>query len=184
MSNKSNPITDALCREALRRSSKSLLRSYTNGDDITARENMSIVSLFGGIALANAKLGGVHGFAGVLGGMFPGSPHGSICAALLPHVIEINIKALQLRDPDGFFLKRFEEASQIVTNMINATPTDMVEWIKNLCKDMNIPTLRSYGVLQEHFSIIAEKSASSSSMLGNPIKLTEEELLEVLMKSL
>ena len=59
-----NPLTDAIAKEGLRYGAKSLLRAVRQGDDITAREGMALCSLFGGLALANAKLGAVHGFAG------------------------------------------------------------------------------------------------------------------------
>jgi alcohol dehydrogenase class IV len=83
VSNKANPLTDALCREGMRRAARSLRRAYEDGRDAAAREDMAQASLFGGLALANAKLGAVHGFAGPLGGMFP-APHGVVCARLVP----------------------------------------------------------------------------------------------------
>ena len=81
---RANPLTDGFCLEGLRRVSRSLRRAYHAGRDITAREDMSLASLLGGLALANAGLGVVHGFAAPVGGMFH-APHGAICAALLPH---------------------------------------------------------------------------------------------------
>ena len=71
VSNKANPITDSFCREGLRRAARSLQRACEHGDDPMAREDMALASLLGGLALANAKLGAVHGFAGLIGGMFP-----------------------------------------------------------------------------------------------------------------
>ena len=84
VSNQANPMTDGICREGLGRAARSLRRAYEDGRDAEARQDMALVSLFGGLALANAKLGAVHGFAGPLGGLFP-APHGTICARLLPH---------------------------------------------------------------------------------------------------
>jgi len=182
VSNKANPITDSLCREALKRAARSLFKSYSS-PDIQSREDMCIVSHFGGLALANAKLGGVHGYAGVLGGMFAKAPHGAVCAALLPYVIDTNVKALKSREPQSAYLKRFEEVAQIITNNPNASPSDGVEWIVKLCKSMDIPSLQHYGVTKDQFGVIAEKSASSSSMQGNPVKLTKEELLDILEKA-
>ncbi|NQU43994.1 iron-containing alcohol dehydrogenase, partial [bacterium] len=72
--NQPNPLTDAVCREGLGRAARSLRRACERGD-AAAREDMALASLFGGLALANAKLGAVHGFAGPVGGMFP-APHG------------------------------------------------------------------------------------------------------------
>lgn len=91
-----NPIVDALCREGILRASRSLRTAVADGDNIAAREDLSIASLFGGLALANAKLGLVHGYAGVLGGMFDTSPHGAICASLLPGVFRKNAEVRTL----------------------------------------------------------------------------------------
>ena len=90
------PVTDALARDGILRASRSLRAVVMHGStDISAREDLSIASVFGGLALANAKLGAVHGFAAVLGGMFETAPHGAICAALLPIVFRANVKKLQ-----------------------------------------------------------------------------------------
>src|SRR5690606_30733905 len=95
-----SPLTDALAREGLTRASTALRRAYADGSDVEARTDMSICSLTGGMCLANAKLGVVHGFAAPLGGM-TGAPHGALCAALLPAAIETNVRALRERQPDG-----------------------------------------------------------------------------------
>ena len=112
--NSPNPMIDAICREGMQRAARSLKRAYQNGSDAAAREDMSIAALFGGMALANAKLGAVHGFAGPLGGLFP-APHGMICARLLPFVVEANVRALQMREPDSPVLKRYDEVAQLLT---------------------------------------------------------------------
>ncbi|MCX7013427.1 MAG: iron-containing alcohol dehydrogenase, partial [Candidatus Sumerlaeota bacterium] len=62
VSNQANPMTDGVCREGLARAGRSLRRAYENGSDAAARGDMALASLFGGLALANAKLGAVHGF--------------------------------------------------------------------------------------------------------------------------
>jgi alcohol dehydrogenase class IV len=94
VSNKANPLTDGVCREGMRRAARSLRPAFEDGANAQAREDMSLASLFGGIALANAKLGAVHGFAGPLGGMTSAS-HGVICGRLLPFVMQANVQALQ-----------------------------------------------------------------------------------------
>lgn len=184
VSNKANPITDGLCREGLRRGAKSLLRAYENGNDIEAREGMSITSLIGGLALANAKLGSVHGFAGPIGGMFPSAPHGAVCATLLPHCFAVNVNALKARDPNGDYLNRFTEVATLITGNSNATTDDAVQWIKHLCNKLNVRGLSAYGVKKDDFEALIEKASKSSSMQGNPIKLTKEELAEILTLAL
>ena len=80
VSPQANPLTDGLAREGMRRAARALLRAVRDGADIEARTDMCVASLCGGLSLANAKLGAVHGFAAPLGGMFP-IPHGVACAA-------------------------------------------------------------------------------------------------------
>src|SRR5215510_8115468 len=122
---KANPMTDAICREGLSHAARSLLRAYENGADQEARAGMSLASLFGGLALANAALGAVHGFAGPLGGMLH-APHGALCARLLPLVMEANIKALETRHPEHPVLERYAEIARVLTAENEATPFEGV----------------------------------------------------------
>ena len=183
VSNKANPLTDALCREGMRRAARSLRRAYEHGDDAAAREDMALASLFGGLALANAKLGAVHGFAGPIGGMFP-APHGAVCAALLPHVMTINVRALQERSPESAALHRYDEIARILTGNERATANDGVAWVQELCQALHVPSLASYGVTEEDFPVLIEKASVASSMKGNPIMLTPDEMREILMRAL
>jgi alcohol dehydrogenase class IV len=183
VSHKANPLTDALCREGLRRAARSLLAAVQDGDSLTAREDMAITSLFGGLALANAKLGAVHGIAGPLGGMFP-APHGATCAALLPHVMAVNVRALRDRQPDSSSLERYDEVARLVTGSEAATAADGVVWIQQLCQQLNVPQLGRYGLAETDFPDLIEKSVRASSMKGNPIQLQRDELHEVLLRAL
>jgi alcohol dehydrogenase class IV len=183
LSNKANPLTDAICREGLRCAARSLRRAYEQGDAPAAREDMALVSLFGGLALANAKLGAVHGFAGPLGGMFPG-PHGAICARLLPHVMAINVRALQERAPQSAALRRYDEVAQILTGDARASAEAGVAWVQALCQALNVPPLATYGLAEESFPNLIDKASVASSMQGNPIKLTLEEMEEILRRAL
>ncbi len=180
VSNRANPLTDGLCLEGLTRASRALRRAYHDGRDRAARADMSVASLLGGLALANAALGVVHGFAGPVGGMFP-APHGAVCAALLPYGIEMNIRALRTRNPAGETLRRYETVARVLTGHSQARAQDAVEWTRDICRELQIPPLRAYGVHEGDWPALVEKAAHASSMKGNPIALTPDELLEVLM---
>lgn len=183
VSNKANPLTDALCREGMQRAARSLRRAYEHGEDSAAREDMSVVSLFGGLALANAQLGAVHGFAGPLGGMFS-APHGAICARVLPYVIEVNVRALQARQPGSMALQRYDEIARMLTGNSGSTAGDAVTWVRELCDALQVPALAQYGMTAADIPVVVEKSAKASSMKGNPLVLTTEELTEILERAL
>lgn len=180
---KSNPLTDGLCREGLKKAAHALPRAYVKGDDLAAREDMALASLFGGLALANAGLGAVHGFAGPLGGMFQ-APHGLICATLLPAVFETNIQALEERAAESPALEKYSEVARIVTGSKNAKLSDGLQWINDLSMHMLVPGLEDFGITEADLPSIVEKAKNSSSMKGNPIHLTDEELTEILTDSL
>lgn len=182
VSNKANPMTDGICREGLKRAARSLRQVYENDSDSNAREDMALASLFSGLALANAKLGAVHGFAGPLGGMIS-APHGVICARLLPFVCETNVQVLHSREPDSLALIRFDEIAQILTGEAAARAADGVEWIQYLCKALTVPPLAQFGLKEKDFPTVVAKAQKSSSMKGNPILLTDDELMEILEKS-
>ncbi|MDE3196616.1 MAG: iron-containing alcohol dehydrogenase, partial [Acidobacteriota bacterium] len=179
VSPRANPMTDALCRDGLRMAAPSLRRAYANPKDAEARTRMSYASLLGGLALANAGLGVVHGFAAPVGGMFD-APHGAICAALLPHGMRANIAALKARAPESESLARYGEVARILTGDSSAAAEDGAVWIEGLVRDLGIPGLRSYGIGESDVPALVGKAARASSMKANPIVLTNDELGGVL----
>jgi alcohol dehydrogenase class IV len=179
VSSEANPLTDAICKQGMCYASHSLIRAYQDGQDQEAREMMSLVSLFGGLSLANAKLGAVHGFAGPIGGMYD-APHGAICASLLPPVMAANIKTIKARQPDHHILQRFYDVARLLTGDENAKAEDGVAWVHELRKELRIPPLSFYGVKQNDFTHIIDQTIRSSSIKGNPIELTPDELFEIL----
>jgi alcohol dehydrogenase class IV len=178
-----NPLIDVLCLEGIRRIARSMYKVYDNGSDLQAREDLSLASLFSGLALANAKLGAVHGLAGPLGGELPAS-HGAICACLLPHVMEANLIALRERAPDHPALERYNTMSKILCNDHTVAADVGVRWIQNFNRHAKVPSLSAYGLTKSQFDKIVEKSIIASSMKGNPITLSEVELSNILKKSL
>jgi alcohol dehydrogenase class IV len=176
---RANPLTDGLCREGIVRAARSLRRACEHPDDLAAREDMAAASLFSGLALANAGLGVVHGFAAPIGGIFP-APHGAVCAALLPHAMEVNLRALRERQPDSAVLQRFTEIARLLTTNPDATDDDGVSWLRQLCVDLKIPSLGTYGILPDDVAVLSDKATQASSMKGNPLVLTPDELREIL----
>jgi alcohol dehydrogenase class IV len=180
---RANPMTDALCREGMSRVARSLRTAFQDGHNAAAREDMSVAALFGGLALANAGLGAVHGFAGPVGGMFP-APHGAVCAALLPHVMEANLRALRTRGPASTALPRYQDVARILTGQADAAPDAGVVWVSELVRDLRIPPLSSYGIKPGQVAELVEKSVKASSMKANPISLSREELGGILQAAL
>jgi alcohol dehydrogenase class IV len=179
VSSQANPLTDGICRQGLSRAGRSLRRAYKDGDDQDARQDMSLASLFSGLGLANAKLGAVHGFAGPLGGMYS-APHGAICARLLPFVMEANVQALRHRKVNSAALANYDEAARLLTGSSSAKAADAVTWVQELCLALKVPSLTQFGLKQQDFQTIVAKAKKSSSMKGNPVELTDDELLKII----
>lgn len=176
----SNPFIDMFCREGLKRVSRSLLIAYKNGEDAQPREDMVMASMLGGMALANVKLGAIHGFAGPMGGMYP-IPHGAVCACLMPAVIEMNIEALNEQGKD---ISKFDELARILCNNEKAKAEDTIVWAENLVHQLKIPTLAGFGLSEKDFPVLVEKGKNASSMKGNPLVLNDEQLAWILEKAL
>ena len=181
--NRANPLTDGICREGLKRAALSLPRAYEDGSNAAAREDMSLASLFGGLALSNAGLGAVHGFAAPLGGMFS-APHGTICARLTAYVMEANVEALQIRAPTSPALVRYDEVAQILTGSATARAADGILWMQDLCVALKVPPLAEFGLKEADLPNVVARSRRASSMKGNPIELTDRELTEILKKAM
>lgn len=144
---------------------------------------MAVVSLFGGLALANAGFGAIHGFAAVIGGAFS-VPHGTVCGYLLPQAMAINVRALRERLPGGEALRRYEEVAQMLTGRSTATPEDGLAWMQELCDTLKVSSFACCGMSPKDFPFVVEKASVSSSMQANPIKLTAEEMEEILSLAL
>jgi alcohol dehydrogenase class IV len=180
---RANPMTDGLCMEGIRRAARSLRVAFNDGQNKSAREDMAAASLFGGLALANAGLGAVHGFAGPIGGRFA-APHGAICAALLPHVMAINLRALRQRAPGSEALRRYHQVARWLAGDASTTADAGVQWVQRLVSDLQIPRLSTYDVREENVADLVAKAMNASSMKANPIALTPEELAEILRQAL
>jgi alcohol dehydrogenase class IV len=181
--NNPSPMTDALCREGFHLISRSLFNAFDRGDDLNAREDMSLAALFSGISLANSRLGAVHGLAGPIGGEIS-APHGAICAALLTHVISTNLTALRIRSPGHDSLERYAEIGRLLTGNPSASADEVIQWVHAFFAHAGLKTLSGYGMNEAQFPNIIEKSMNSSSMKGNPEALTQAELLNILQMSL
>jgi alcohol dehydrogenase class IV len=172
-------MVDALCVEGIGRVAHALRRAYHDGADREARRDMALASLFGGLALANAGLGVVHGFAAPLGGSWK-APHGALCAALLPQGIAANVAALRARAPQHTALERYATIARLLTGRNDAGTQDGIDWIQTLCAELNVPKLRAWGITEADLPGVVEKAARASSMQANPLQLTREELLGVI----
>ncbi len=178
---KANAMTDALCREGLSRVGRDLRRVLADGMDREARAGMAWCSLAGGLALANAGLGAVHGFAAPAGGMFP-IPHGVVCAALLGPVVAVNLAALESRHPGHEALARYDEAARRLTGDPGMDRLGLVAWIGELVREAGIPRLASLGLEESAWDTLVLAAQRASSMKGNPVELDAGELREVLSR--
>jgi alcohol dehydrogenase class IV len=181
ISNQSNPFVDMLCREGMQRISRSLRSAFDNGLNLGAREEMAFASMLGGMALANVKLGAVHGFAGPLGGMFP-VPHGAVCAALLPAVMQMNYR-VALEHNLIHLVNRFNEIGQLLTDNPKSGTDAGIEWVQDMVSYLGIPKLKDFGLPSESYPLLVEKAKVASSMKGNPVQLDNEQLMEILLHS-
>lgn len=183
LSIRGQPLSDALARDGIVRSARSLRPAVLGQADAAAREDLALASLFGGLCLANAGLGAVHGFAAPVGGMYH-APHGAVCAALLPHVLELNLRALRERQPEHPALAKFDELGVLLTGRRAAQAQDAVDWVQRLCTDLNVPGLSAYGMTDSDLDALVAKAKLASSMRANPIELTDAELHEIARRAL
>ncbi len=172
-----NPLVDALAVAGLRAGARSLVRAVEYGEDLDARTDMAFCSLMGGLSLANAKLGAVHGLAGVLGGV-TGDSHGAICAALLSATTSTNIAAMQQREPGNPGLVAYAVAAEAITGERDVAA--LLDWLSALESRLALPVL----VLpRAEKDAVVEGAGRASSMKGNPIDLTRDELHKILLES-
>ena len=185
LSQRANPFTDALARDGIRRSARSLGRAYQEGmEDPAVREDLALASLFGGLCLANAGLGAVHGLAAAAGARLS-APHGAVCAAVLAAAMDVNLRALRDRAPEHPALARMTEVASLLAGQPDATPEEAIGWLQDLTTALSIPGLASYGLDDNaEISEVVAAAQKASSMRGNPIELTDQEVSEIVARSL
>jgi alcohol dehydrogenase class IV len=179
---RATPLTDGLAREGLRRAATGLRAAHADGGDLAARTDMAMCALLGGMALANAKLGAVHGLAGVIGGTAD-VPHGMACAALLAPVIEANVRTLRSTARGSPVLDRYAEAARLLTGKPGASVEDGLAWIGETVSLLGVPGLAAFGLGPGEADGIAAKAATSSSMQGNPVPLSHDELKAIVLQA-
>lgn len=180
---KASPMTDALCTAAIPKAIRTLPRAFNDGEDLAARENMAFAAMCSGLALANAGLGAVHGFAGPIGGMFESATHGAVCAALLVPVWRANLAAVRVHG-SRMSMNRFDLAAQLLTGDSAAPPEQALPVLEELTRRLSIPTLRAFGITEADLPGIATKARAASSMKGNPVPLDDTTLVSVLREAL
>jgi alcohol dehydrogenase class IV len=184
LSQRANPFSDALARDGIRRSARSLRRAYEEGmEDAEVREDLTLASLFGGLCLANSGLGAVHGIAAAAGARLS-APHGAVCAAVLAAAMEVNLRALRDRAPEHPALVRMAEVATVLTGQPDATLEDGIAWLEELTAALYIPGLATDKLSEEEISGIVAAAQKASSMRGNPIELSDSEVTEIVTRSL
>ena len=175
LSVKATPMTDALCQAAIPKG-VAALRAVVEQDAAEAWDDMAWVSTCGGLALANAGLGAVHGFAGVIGGQ-TGAPHGEICGALLPAVLASHVEkakaGTQVHTRLMWILDLIDTAFEVETGA-------GLSALRNWSRDMGLRDLAQMGLVPEDHAQVAKLSAGASSMKGTPFALTHEDLIAIL----
>ncbi len=173
VSSKATPFTDALARPAIGRGLRALA-ALMRGEDQGARDAMAWVSLSGGLALANAGLGAVHGLAGVIGGRIPAA-HGAICGALLGPVLRLN----RARAAGGT-ADRLDAVFAEIAAVLGGPPDRAPETLQDWARGAGLPGLAAQGIRPGDHASIAEEALGSSSMKGNPVALSAADLAEAL----
>jgi len=173
------PITDALAMQAIALTGRNLLRAYKAGDDLAAREAMSMGSLMAGMAMVNARLGGVHGMAHPLGSHFH-IPHGVICGLLLPYTMEYNLP---------YAMAKYAQVARLLGEPVEGLEVEAaahraVEHVRELMAQVGIPAhLSQFGVTEERFEQIAKES-QSESLKHNPRPLGIEDVCNIMRAAL
>ena len=173
---RATPYTDALARPAIGAGMQALMR-LMQGEDAEARDRMAWVSLCGGLALANAGLGAVHGLAGVIGGR-TGAAHGAICGALLGPVLAANRTAAT-----GEARDRLDTVCSLLAEALGSTAAEAPAALQAWAWAQGLPGLAALGVGEEQHLPIATAALQASSMKGNPVLLSAEALREVLERA-
>lgn len=175
-----SPVTDALAMRAIALIAESLERAYVDGQDMSAREGMSMGSLMAGMAMANARLGGVHGMAHPLGSYYD-IPHGVVCGLLLPYTMAYNLE---------YAIDKYATIASLMGEEIDSltgkeAAQRAVEQVRALLERIHIPQhLSAFGVRADQLDPIIAESLPSGSLKHNPRPLAAEDVRHILEMAL
>jgi alcohol dehydrogenase class IV len=179
LSTAANPITDALAYKGLEQISNSLKICYRDATNLPARSAMALAAYLSGITLANAGLGLVHGFAGVIGGYYS-IPHGVICSSLMTAVNKVTVRKLRLEKSNDEALAKYAAIGKMFAGTREKTDDFYIDFLLNtiesLAEEMKIPHLAQAGIQPEDFQKIVQATENKN----NPVALRHDEMLEVL----
>ena len=179
LSTKANEYTDALALEGVKAISRSLVRSYTHGDDIAARRDMAFAALTSGICLANAGLGAVHGLAGTIGALYS-IPHGVVCGTLMATANEITVRELRNISKDHPSLRKYAVLGRLFSDGEGRVDDYYIDsfigCLYGLNDMLNLSRLGDYGLGTDDLMSIS----SQSDVKNNPAELTADILSEII----
>ncbi|MGE5528607.1 MAG: iron-containing alcohol dehydrogenase family protein [Patescibacteria group bacterium] len=174
-----NDLTDILALEAARLIVEALPRAHRDGADLEARAALAKASLIAGIALANARLGAVHGLAHPIGSLY-GLPHGLVCAVLLPHVMRLNLRVSYAK-----YARLAEAWGAASSGDIFDRAAAAIRHLLGLNRRLGIPAnLAGLGLVEKDLAWIVEQTLPSGSLAANPRPLDRGELIEALRENL
>lgn len=179
LSTKASPLTDALCRDAIPRGLRAIL-ALSRGESPEARDDMALTSLFGGLALANAGLGAVHGLAGVIGGR-TGAAHGEICASLLPHVLDYDIAAVPAGSEAA---RRVGDVTDWLGAALQVPPHHAPETLRDVMQGLGIRGLSALGLEETDIEATASAARNASSSRSNPIPPADVDFEKILRRAM
>lgn len=181
ISSGSNSFTDSLALEGIKLAGKSLPALLsTSPTDIQLRSNMSYASYVSGICLANAGLTIIHGIAGTIGGYFEAA-HGTICGTILPAGVDLIFR--KCTENQSLYKSTLKKLSTLYKELSGKDKGTYVKNAENFVRLLYsyreifmLPGLIDLGVKEESF----RKIASNSGIKNTPVKITEDDILNIL----
>lgn len=168
-SRKAQPLTDEFALSAIKKIFKYLPICYNEGDNVQAREQMSLAALEAGVAFNNASVTIIHGMSRPIGALFH-VPHGISNAMLLEKCFAYAC--------DGAYDRFADMAREIgVADKNDDDKTAALSFIDacaKLCKTCDVPTLEQYGIDKKEFFDAMDKMADDAVASGSPANTVKE----------
>jgi len=181
ISKQAHSFTDMLALSASKIILSNIKEAYYDGNNVEVREKMAYASMQAGMAFSDSSVCLVHGMSRPIGAIFK-VPHGISNAMLMPAIMEYNLDACT------------NELAQLADNAFNniehlssdEKAKHLIQEIKYLCSELNIPNLREWGIDKNEFenalSKMAEDAIKSGSPGNNPKVPTEKEIISLYKK--